>query len=113
MVADNDCMEVMVAIVSQVRNVLSSAPKKYVNLSVCMSCYNVFHSQLVAMQFQPSDRMQKAEQLLGQMQDAMQPTDISVCGGYVTTYGFMADYYGCLFRDEVSWVSSAHVVIVM
>ncbi|XP_065914089.1 F-actin-uncapping protein LRRC16A-like isoform X2 [Dysidea avara] len=87
MVADNDCMEVTVAVVSQVRNVLPAAPK----------------DQLVAMQFQPANRMQQTEQLLSQMQDAMQPTDISVCGGYITTYGFMADYYGCQFRDEVSW----------
>ena len=105
MVADNDCMEVTVAVVSQVRNVLPAAPKEYVIVLVCTSShYCVTCSQLVAMQFQPANRMQQTEQLLSQMQDAMQPTDISVCGGYITTYGFMADYYGCQFRDEVSWV---------
>lgn len=40
MVLDNDCMEVTAAIVSQLRNVLPSAPKEYV-LSVChYVCYN-------------------------------------------------------------------------
>ena len=78
-------------------------------MPVCWCVYHItvctIHSQLVSIQFQPASRMHQTEQLLGQMQDAMQPTDISVCGGYVTTYGFMADYYGCQFRDEVSWVS--------
>ena len=37
MVVDNDCAEVTAAIVSQLRNVLPSAPKEYVCLSVCLS----------------------------------------------------------------------------
>ena len=35
MIVDHDCMEVTAAIVSQLRNVLPSAPKEYVCLSVC------------------------------------------------------------------------------
>ena len=37
MIVDHDCMEVTAAIVSQLRNVLPSAPKEYVCLSVCLS----------------------------------------------------------------------------
>ena len=36
---DNDCMEVTAAIVSQLRNVLPSAPKEYVCPSVRLSLY--------------------------------------------------------------------------
>ena len=36
MIVDHDCMEVTAAIVSQLRNVLPSAPKEYVYLSVCL-----------------------------------------------------------------------------
>jgi len=56
------------------------------------------------MQFEPANRMHQTEQLLMQLQDVMQPVDMSNCGGYVTTYGFLVDYFSCLFRDEVSWV---------
>ena len=40
MIVDHDCMEVTAAIVSQLRNVLPSAPKEYVCLSVCLSFYH-------------------------------------------------------------------------
>ena len=61
-------------------------------------------SQLVAMQYDPANRKQQLNQLLTQLQDVMQPTDMSDCGGYVTTYGFLVDYFSCPFREEVSWV---------
>ena len=58
------------------------------------------------MQFEPANRMKQTEQLLTQLQDVMQPIDMSDCGGYVTTYGFLVDYFSCPFREEVSWVMS-------
>lgn len=39
MIVDNDCVEVTSAIVSQLRNVLPSAPKEYVHPSVCLLLY--------------------------------------------------------------------------
>lgn len=56
------------------------------------------------MQFEPSNRMEQTKQKLMQLQDTMQPSDMSICGGFVTTYGFLVDFFSCPFRDEVSWV---------
>ena len=44
MIVDNDCMEITAAIVSQLRNVLPSAPKECVCPSVCVYvCESVYH----------------------------------------------------------------------
>ena len=73
---------------------------------ICIILHSYFARQLVAMQFEPSNRMEQTKQLLTRLQDAMQPSDMSTCGGFVTTYGFLADFFSCPFRDEVSWVMS-------
>ena len=48
--------------------------------------------------------MEQTKQRLMQLQDVMQPSDMSTCGGFVTTYGFLVDFFSSPFRDEVSWV---------
>ena len=47
MLIDDDCMEVTAAIVSQLRNVLPSAPKEYVCLSVCLLCHPEGYNMII------------------------------------------------------------------
>ena len=75
---------------------------------MCECCFR----QLVATQFEPANRKQQLQQLLMQLQDVMQPIDMSNCGGYVTTYGFLVDYFSCPFREEVSWVILDDVIML-
>lgn len=54
--------------------------------------------------FDPKSLQEEVEQLRKTLLTAMEQLDASTVPGFITTYGFLCDFFGVPFSEEVSWV---------
>ena len=56
------------------------------------------------MTFSPEAMKQDVLKLRDSMLSMMERVDASSIHGFITTYGFLCDFFGVTFSEEISWV---------
>ena len=68
-----------------------------------------FSSRIITkLTFEPKSLQEEVEQLRKSLLTSMEQLDATTVPGFINTYGFLCDFFGVPFIEEVSWVSSFH-----
>ena len=71
------------------------------------------HRMIIQMTFSPEAMKQDVLKLRDSMLSMMERVDASSIHGFITTYGFLCDFFGVTFSEEISWVRHGNESIGM
>ena len=60
---------------------------------------------IIRLAFDPKPLQAEVQRLRESLLSSMERLDASTIPGFITTYGFLCDFFGVPFNEEVSWVS--------
>lgn len=59
---------------------------------------------IIRLSFDSKSLQAEVQQLRESLLGSMERLDASTIPGFITTYGFLCDFFGVPFNEEVSWV---------
>ena len=61
--------------------------------------------------FEPESLKSSVLKLRDNMMSAMETVDATSIHGFITSYGFLCDFFGVTFNEEISWVRSTKLIV--